>query len=52
MSMMLPFVTAGLGLGLIVAGWRLPAVVMFVVTLALYTVTLVSHMTDTLAISL
>jgi Family of unknown function (DUF5993) len=50
--MMLPFVLAALGLGAALAGRRGAAIALWSVTLALYAVTLVSHMTDRLAISL
>lgn len=51
-GMMLPFVTAGLGLVLVLAGWRATALALFAVTLGLYGITLVSHMTDRLGLSL
>ncbi len=52
MSLMLPFALAALALAAGLAGRRGAAIALRAATLALYAVTLVSPMTDRLAISL
>jgi len=52
MPIMLPFLLAALALAAALAGRRGMSLALWTATLVLYAVTLVSHMTDRLAISL